>query len=124
VDYAVSGRNGEPNAIEWAGAVEYSLLYLQNNVREQGFSNFVAHLTPIVEYSFSAPVTQGGGGGTGTVNPGIIWSGQQEQFALEAVIPVNSASGGAVGVIAQMHFYIDDMFPTSLGRPIFGGSLL
>lgn len=124
VDYAFSGRNGEANAVEWAGAVEYSLLYLQNNVRDQGFSNFVAHLTPVVEYNFSAPVTAGGGGATGTINPGIIWSGQQEQFAIEAVIPANSASGGAVGVIAQMHFYIDDIFPASLGRPIFGGSLL
>jgi hypothetical protein len=121
VDYALSGKNGGPNAVEWAGAFEYSLLYLQNNVRDQGLSNFVAHLTPLVEYSFSAPVTTGGGGGTGTINPGIIWSGQVEQFAVEAMIPVNRASGSAVGVIAQLHFYIDDMFPQSLGRPIFGG---
>lgn len=118
VDYAISGAD---HAVEWAGAVEYSLLYLQNNVRDQGFSNFVAHLTPVVEYSFSAPVSAGGGGGTGTINPGIIWSGQVEQLAVEAMIPVNRASGSSMGVIAQLHFYIDDMFPQTLGRPIFGG---
>ena len=121
VGYALSGQNGGPNSIEWAGAIEYSLLYLQNNVKDQGFSNFVAHLTPIVEYSLSSPVSAGGGGTTGTINPGLIWSGQVEQFALEAMIPVNSASGRSVGFIAQLHFYIDDMFPQSLGKPIFGG---
>jgi hypothetical protein len=108
-------------SIEWAGAVEYSLLYLQNNVRDQGFSTFVAHLTPVVEYALSTPVQMGGGGTTGTVNPGIIWSGQYTQFAVEAMVPVNRASGSNVGVIAQLHFYMDDIFPTSLGRPIFGG---
>jgi hypothetical protein len=120
VGYAIPD-SADSKSVEWAGAVEYSLLYLQNNVRDQGLSNFVAHLTPIVEYAFSSPVQAGGGGTTGTINPGIIWSGQVEQLAIEAMIPVNSASGGTIGVIAQLHFYIDDMFPQSLGRPIFGG---
>jgi hypothetical protein len=119
--YAIPGTSSISKSIEWAGAVEYSLLYLQSNVRDQGFSNFVAHLTPIVEYSFSSPIEAGGGGTTGTINPGLIWSGQSEQFAIEAMIPVNQASGSTVGVIAQLHFYIDDIFPNSLGRPIFGG---
>ncbi len=119
VDYAFSGQHGGPNAIEWAGAVEYSLLYLQNNVRDLGLGNFAAHLTPVVEYSFSAA---SGGGTTGTINPGIIWSGQDVQLAVEAVIPANRATGGAVGMIAQLHFYIDDIFPTTLGRPVFGGA--
>ncbi len=120
VGYAIPDSSNS-KSIEWGGAVEYSLLYLQNNVRDQGLSNFVAHLTPIVEYAFSSPVQAGGGGTTGTINPGIIWSGQVEQFAIEAMIPVNHDSGGSIGVIAQLHFYIDDMFPQSLGRPIFGG---
>jgi hypothetical protein len=25
-----------------------------------------------------------------------------------------------VGVLAQIHFYLDDIFPNSLGKPIFG----
>ena len=123
VGYALSGRNGDPNIIQWAGAIEYSLLYLQNNVKDQGFGNFIAHLTPIVEYNFSSPVSAGGGGTAGTINPGLIWSGQVEQLAVEAMIPVNRASGSSVGVIAQLHFYIDDMLPRSLGRPIFGGPI-
>lgn len=120
VGCAIPGTSADSKSIVWAGAVEYSLLYLQNNVRDQGFSNFIARLTPLVEYVFSSP-TDAGGGTTGTINPGLIWSGQSEQFAVEAMIPINRASGSGIGVIAQLHFYLDDLFPHSLGTPIFGG---
>ena len=120
VGYTIPGAEGGANAIQWAGALEYSLLYLQNNVRDQGFSKFVAHLTPIVEYSFSSPLERGGGETTGTFNPGLVWSGQYTQFAVEAIVPANRASGDNVGVIAQLHFYIDDIFPDTLGKPLFG----
>jgi hypothetical protein len=119
VGYANPGASTK--SIEWAGAFEYSLLYLQNNVRDQGFANFVAQLTPVVEFSLSSPANRNGGT-TGTVNPGLIWSGREEQFAVEVILPVNHASGGAAGIIAQLHFYIDDIFPTTLGTPIFGGA--
>ena len=119
--YAIPGTSLESKRIEWGGALEYSLLYLQTNVRDQGFSNFVAHLTPVVEFSMETPTDTGGGGTTGTINPGLIWSGQYVQFAAEAVIPVNSASGNTVGGMVQLHFYMDDIFPSSLGTPIFGG---
>ena len=120
VSYAIPGTSTESKALEWGGALEYSLLYLQTNVRDQGFSNVVAHLTPVVEFSFRSPTDAGGGGTTGTINPGLIWSGQQIQLAAEAVIPVNSASGNTVGGMMQLHFYMDDIFPGSLGSPIFG----
>jgi hypothetical protein len=44
------------------------------------------------------------------------------QFGVEAIIPVNSQSGTNVGVIAQLHIYLDDLFPRSIGKPIFGSS--
>lgn len=121
VGYAIPTASDESKSVEWGGAIEYSLLYLQNNVRDQGFSNFVAHLTPVVEMQFSSPIRAGTGGTTGTINPGLIWSGQYIQLAAEAVVPVNHASGHGLGFMAQLHFYIDDIFPNSLGRPIFGG---
>lgn len=119
VGYAIPGTGSETNSIAWAGAVEYSLLYLQNNVRDQGFSPFVAHLTPVVEFSFDSPTDASGT--TGTVNPGLFWSGQYEQLGIEAIVPVNRASGNNVGVVAQLHFYVDDLFPDTLGTPLFGG---
>jgi len=42
------------------------------------------------------------------------------QFGVEAIIPVTKASGKNVGIIAQLHFYLDDIFPNTIGRPILG----
>jgi hypothetical protein len=44
------------------------------------------------------------------------------QFGLEAVIPLNHASGHGVGVLAQLHFFLDDLFPQTLGRPLLASS--
>jgi hypothetical protein len=118
IGYAIPGARGEPDSLQWSGALEYSLLYLQNNVRDQGFSSVVAHLTPLVEFAMETPDS---GGATGTINPGLIWSGQYTQFGIEAVVPVNRASGRNVGVLMQLHFYIDDIFPATMGTPIIGG---
>ena len=59
---------------------------------------------------------------TGTVNPGVIWVGSYFQVGAEAQIPVNRASGTGVGFLGQLHLYLDDMFPTTIGQPLLGGS--
>jgi hypothetical protein len=118
--YGIPGHGDEPHAIEWGGAIEYSLAYLQTNVRDVGFGPVLSHVTPVIEFSLESPLDHNGGGTTGTVNPGLIWSGQYVQLAAEAIIPVNRATGGNIGVIAQLHCYIDDIFPHTLGGPIFG----
>ena len=58
------------------------------------------------------------------MNPGVIWSGRYCQCGVEASVPVNARSGSRVGVLAQVHFYLDDLFPTVFGRPLFGGAKL
>ena len=42
---------------------------------------------------------------------GFIWSGKYFQIGAEAVVPINSRTGNDVGFIAQLHFYLDDLFP-------------
>jgi hypothetical protein len=42
------------------------------------------------------------------------------QFGIEAIIPVTKATGKTVGIIAQLHFYLDDIFPQTIGRPLLG----
>ena len=109
------------NQVVYGFAVEYSMLYLRSQVRDLGFPEWVNRLTPLVEFNFSSPTTGRFGEQTlGTINPGIIWSGQQIQLGIEAIIPATRATGRNVGVIAQVHFYLDDIFPTSIGRPLFG----
>jgi hypothetical protein len=111
-----------PNTLETGFAIEYSLQYLQSFVRDVGLPAPFNRLIPLVEFNFSTPLNRGvGGQTTGTINPGLIWAGQYFQIGAEAIIPANSRSGRNVGGIIQLHFFIDDLFPNSLGKPIFGG---
>ena len=109
------------NTINYGFAIEYSNFYLRANIHDFGLPEWVNRLTPLVEFNFVTPVTDRYGEKTiGTINPGIIWSGQSMQFGIEAVIPATKASGKNVGIIAQLHFYLDDIFPNTIGRPLLG----
>ncbi|MBI3515660.1 MAG: hypothetical protein HY060_16620 [Proteobacteria bacterium] len=111
-----------PDKLVWGGSLQYSLIYLQSQVRDIGLPRPFDRLIPLVEFSFQTPTTIGfGQKTTGSFNPGVIWSGQYCQIAIEAIIPVNHASGQNVGALAQLHFYLDDLFSGSwLGGPLFG----
>jgi len=109
-----------PNNLVWGFALEYSIPYLQSFVKDMGWDAPFNRMIPIVEFNFSTALNRGASGTTGTINPGILWAGQAIQIGIEAVIPMNSKSGSKTGIIAQLHFYLDDIFPKSIGRPIFG----
>ena len=108
-----------PHILNLGFAVEYSLPYLQAFVKDVGLREPFNQLIPIVEFSFSTPLDRGRGPTTGTVNPGILWAGRYMQLGLEAVIPVNHQTGSRVGWLAQVHFFLDDLFPTTIGKPLF-----
>ncbi len=118
----------EPTFFNWGFTLQYSLPYMNANVSAID-NDFFKRLIPLVEVAFSTPVANIGpvGGGnshttTGLVNPGVIYVGQGFQIGVEAQLPINSASGKHVGVIAQLHLYLDDLFSDSfIGRPIFPG---
>ena len=57
---------------------------------------------------------------TGPVNPGIVWFTKYMELGIAAQIPVNERTGNSVGVLGLVHVFIDDLFPNSLGKPIFG----
>jgi hypothetical protein len=110
-----------PNVLQYGFALEYSLIYLQQQVKDIGLGPPFDRLIPLVEFSFETPLNRGESGQTtGTINPGVIWSSKYLQFGVEAVVPINERTGTSVGVIGQVHFYLDDLFPRSLGRPLFG----
>ncbi|HKW80395.1 MAG TPA: hypothetical protein VJQ49_05260 [Casimicrobiaceae bacterium] len=108
-----------PHTLAWGFAVEYSLPYLQSFVQDVGLREPFNRMIPLVEFAMSTALDRGASGTTGTVNPGVIWAGRYAQVAVEAVVPVNNRSGTRVGWIAQLHFFLDDLFPKTLGRPIF-----
>ena len=109
-------------ALETNFALEYSLIYLQDNVKNIGLRAPFNRLIPLVEAVVTTPLDRGQGGlTTASINPGVIWSGSVCQFGVEALIPLNARSGSRVGVLAQFHIYLDDLLP-SIFHPIFGGS--
>ena len=117
IGYAVPLAH-EPRSLQSGLALEYSFRYLSSHVRDIGLPSFVNQLTPLVEVQLTTPIA-GRQPSTGTINPGVIWSGTRVQFGLEAMAPINRASGHAVGAVFQVHWFLDDMFPHSLGRPIW-----
>jgi hypothetical protein len=143
VGYAIPGRNStttfgldpdsgdltadtefHPRVLNWGGTIQYSMPYLKSAVIDLGLPDFINRFIPLVEATLQTPVSNTFTSGTlmtGTVNPGFIWVGNTFQVGVEALIPINRQSGTNVGVIAQLHFYLDDIDPRGIGKPIFGG---
>ncbi len=111
-----------PHVLQVGLAFQYSIPYLQSAVKDTGLGAPWNRMIPIVEIAAQKPLDRvADRGWTGTVNPGVLWAGRYIQLGLEAVVPINRASGRGVGVQAQLHFFLDDLFPRTLGRPLLGG---
>jgi len=114
-----TSNSSAPDSLDWGFTFQYSLPYLQSFVRDVGLRAPFNHMIPVVEMPMNTCLNPGcRGQTTGTVNPGVIWFSRWGQFGLEATVPVNSRSGNHVGLLFQVHFYFDDIFPHSLGRPL------
>ncbi|HZM03913.1 MAG TPA: hypothetical protein VFC44_12950, partial [Candidatus Saccharimonadales bacterium] len=125
--FAITGTLGEalpnsadPDSLEWGFALEYSLPYLQSQVRDIGLPAPFKRMIPVVEFSFATPENRGGGSTTGTINPGVFYESRYFQIGAEAIVPVNSATGHGAGAVLQLEIFIDDIWPQLFGHPIFG----
>jgi hypothetical protein len=115
-----------PRVLNWGGTIQYSMPYLKSAVMDLGLPEFINHLIPIVEATLQTPVANTFTSGTlttGTIQPGFIWVGNTFQVAVEALIPINRQSGTNIGVIAQLHLFLDDIDPRGIGKPIFGNAV-
>jgi hypothetical protein len=115
-----------PHVLNWGGTLQYSMPYLKSAVIDLGLPDVVNRLIPLVEATFQTPVANTLTSGTlttGTISPGFIWVGNTFQIGVEALIPINRQSGTNVGAIAQLHFFLDDIDPHGLGKPIFGNAV-
>ncbi len=114
-----------PQVLAYGGSLQFSMPYLKSEIVDLQLPDFINHLIPIVEFQLQTPVANNFGNSavtTGTINPGVIWVGSYFQVGLEAIVPVNSESGSGVGFLGQLHLYLDDIFPTTIGQPLLGGS--
>ena len=130
LSYAVPDRplngalanNGIPPAWNGGFSVQYSIPYLQSQVHDFGLPEIIAGLNPVVETTWYSPAARPAGGFPArlTVAPGVVYTADLFQVAVEALIPANRAAGRNVGVFLQLFIYLDDMFADSpIGRPIF-----
>lgn len=112
-----------PTTLSWGLSLQYSLHYLQTAVQDIGLGAPLNRMVLLVEFPFETCLTNDcKGKTTGYVNPGIVWFGKTLQLGLEAQIPINNRTGRHVGVLGILHFFLDDLFPKSIGRPIFGNA--
>jgi hypothetical protein len=112
-------NNGYANA--WAGAfsVQYSIPYLQNQIKDFGLPEPLAHLIPVAEFTWTSTAASHGGDPTSwTLAPGFIYLRSWYQVGIEALIPLDKAAGTNVGVIVQFHVFLDDLYPHGIGAPL------
>jgi hypothetical protein len=123
---ATTSVERHPQFVNWGLSLQYSMPYLKSAVYDAGLPDIVNHLIPIVEASFQTPAANFAGTDlktTGTINPGVIFVTNYYQIGLEAIVPINRDSGRNVGAMAQLHIYLDDLFPATIGKPLFGGAV-
>jgi hypothetical protein len=117
---ATQFNNGNNNAWNGGLSLQYSIPYLQSQIHDYGLPEFIGNLIPVVEVTWSSPAsTPSSQGTTWTIAPGVIHLAEWGEVGVEALIPANKAAGTNVGAAVLVHFFFDDLFPNSIGKPIF-----
>jgi hypothetical protein len=113
-------NNGTPRSLFGGLSLQYSLPYLRANVKDYGLPEFVNRLIPLVELNYVSPTSRPGGGPmTLQASAGAIYMADTYQVGLELIAPLNNAAGQRLGATVQVHFFLDDLLPNSLGKPLF-----
>jgi hypothetical protein len=117
---STSGGERIPTTLTWAFSLQYSFMYLQSFVKDIGLGAPFNRMILVTEFPMETCMSADCKGQvTGTVNPGVVWCGKYMEFGVAAQVPINSRSGSSVGILGLIHLYVDDLFPKSIGRPIF-----
>jgi hypothetical protein len=115
-----TGGVENPTTLTWAFTVQYSLMYLQSAVKDIGLGAPFNRMVALVELPLQTCLNGDcAGRTTWTVNPGIAWIGKHMELGAAAEIPVNVQPGAGIGAFVLLHVFLDDLFPGSIGRPIF-----
>lgn len=126
MNVAVNANTGEPDiefnpdTLTWGFTIQYSLVYLQSFVKDIGLGVPFNRMVLLAEFPMETCMDRGcKGQTTGTINPGVVWVGKYFQLGMAAQIPINTRTGNNIGVLGLAHFFIDDLFPRSFGKPFF-----
>ncbi|SHK47979.1 hypothetical protein SAMN05444159_3359 [Bradyrhizobium lablabi] len=102
--------------LHWGFAVEFSTLYLTSRFtggppKQEPLNQLV----PLVEFAFDSSK---GTKSIATMNPGLTYVAVTWQIAIEAIVPLNNASGHNIGGRAQLLLFLDDLAPSLFGKPL------
>ena len=117
----MSTRSNDGTTNGWIGgfSVQYSIPYLQNQIKDFGLPEPIAHMIPVAEFSWISAASSPGGSPTSwTLAPGFIYLRRWYQVGVEALVPLNKAAGTNVGFMVQYHVFLDDLFPHGIGAPL------
>jgi len=111
-----------PSAWSYAASFQYSMPYLQQNVKALHIAQFLTRLVPLVEVAMTSPDS---GTPTGTIAPGVLYDAPTWQLGAEALIPANKATWQmqGTGFIIQYHVFLDTFYKSWFGRPIINRNL-
>jgi hypothetical protein len=119
--YQFADSAPRPNLMSSGFAIEYSIPYLESEVKTLQLPHFVRALTPMVEFLFVNPVGRSYGAvPLGTIAPGVNYSGNGWEFGVDLLVPTTKATALGLGFTAQLSFSLDFLFPNTLGKPLFG----
>ena len=116
-----------PNFVTYGGSIQYSLLY--RNAFVQEVPSVFSKLIPTFEGVFSTPVANTGVSTPcdfsvhdtiGVVGPSLYYVGSYFEIGAMLQVPINRASGLHTGVMGIVDFFLDDIAPDTLGKPLFG----
>ena len=100
-----------PYVVSVAGSFQYSLPYAAENDSRVAVPAAFSALIPLVEYAIDVPVANNGSHVpvTGTIDPGFLWVNEKSNttWGLEALIPINRASGTHPGARLQLSYSFD-----------------
>jgi hypothetical protein len=107
---------GNVDILHWGFTVEFSTLYLTDRFtggppKEEPLNQLV----PLVEFAFDSSK---GTKSIATMNPGLSYVAVTWQVAVEAIVPLNNASGHNVGARTQLLLFLDDLAPALFGKPL------
>jgi hypothetical protein len=119
-----------PTTLTYGATLQYSLQYMNAYVHELN-PEILRHLVIDVEANFTSPISNIGPSvigaipgtheTTGVVGPGLYYIAHDYEIGVYGAFPINQGSGKHPGVFAIVDFFLDDLFPNTLGKPIFGG---
>ena len=119
VGYLISDGAPRPNLVQTGFVIEYSIPYLLSKVAAVEMPDFLRATTPMVEMQFSKPVGRSfGQASTALIGAGFNYSGEGWDLGVEALIPQNHATGRGAGFTIQLHFSLDFLAPTTIGKPL------